>query len=383
MSLVTPSLPTERPTRKAASLLAFGAVIAMLYFGEVFFVTVIIALIISLILEPAVSFFVRFRVPRGLASFIVCSIGLLIMYLLGLGLFTEASGLSDDLPAYAERINNLVDSAATKIERLEKSIYQTVVPRRMQEITPPPAPPPKRTPAQSSRRSVEPPTPPQQQPVAKPETTSIVNYAYSYLSSLYIVILMASFVPFLVYFMLSWRDHFRRAFLQLFEGQDRVTAEHTLNGVAGIARAYVLGNFVLGLFLGVLSSLFFFAIKLPYWLLIGPISGFLSLVPYVGLPLAMIPPVLAALPVYRELTMYLFIGTVVALIHLIALNLLYPKMVGSRVHLNPLVVTIALMFWTTLWGAMGLVLAIPITAGIKAVCDNVASLKPYGKLLGD
>ncbi len=46
-------------------------------------------------------------------------------------------------------------------------------------------------------------------------------------------------------------------------------------------------------------------------------------------------------------------------------------------------VTIALMLWGMLWGGIGLILAIPITAGIKAVCDNVSSLKPYGRLLGD
>jgi predicted PurR-regulated permease PerM len=68
---------------------------------------------------------------------------------------------------------------------------------------------------------------------------------------------------------------------------------------------------------------------------------------------------------------------------LTALNFLYPKVVGSRVHLNPLVVTVALMFWGTLWGGIGLLLAIPITAGIKAVCDNVGSLQAFGKLLGD
>jgi predicted PurR-regulated permease PerM len=77
------------------------------------------------------------------------------------------------------------------------------------------------------------------------------------------------------------------------------------------------------------------------------------------------------------------ITVVVALLHLTALNLLYPKVVGSRVHLNPLVVTIALMFWGTLWGAIGLLVAIPITAAIKAVCDNVSSLQGFAKLLGD
>jgi predicted PurR-regulated permease PerM len=77
------------------------------------------------------------------------------------------------------------------------------------------------------------------------------------------------------------------------------------------------------------------------------------------------------------------LGSVVGVLHLLALNLLYPKIVGSRVHLNPLVVTIALMIFGVLWGAIGLVLAIPIVAGVKAVCDNVASLQPYGRLMGD
>jgi AI-2 transport protein TqsA len=80
---------------------------------------------------------------------------------------------------------------------------------------------------------------------------------------------------------------------------------------------------------------------------------------------------------------YILISVVIAVLHLVALNLLYPKLVGSRVHLNPLVVTVALMLWGTLWGGIGLLLAIPITAGIKAVFDNVASLQGYGKLLGD
>jgi predicted PurR-regulated permease PerM len=73
----------------------------------------------------------------------------------------------------------------------------------------------------------------------------------------------------------------------------------------------------------------------------------------------------------------------VATLHLLALNLLYPKVVGSRVHLNPLVVTFSLMIWGFLWDGPGLLLAIPLTAGLKAVCDNVKELRPIGKFLGD
>jgi predicted PurR-regulated permease PerM len=51
--------------------------------------------------------------------------------------------------------------------------------------------------------------------------------------------------------------------------------------------------------------------------------------------------------------------------------------------LNPPVVAVAMMFWSVLWGAAGLLLAIPLTAGIKAVCDHVKNLERYGRLLGD
>ena len=153
--------------------------------------------------------------------------------------------------------------------------------------------------------------------------------------------------------------------------------------MADIVRAYVIGNFLLGIFLSVASGIFFASVGLPYWLLVAPISGFLSLVPYIGLPLAMVPPLIAALPASAQPALYLLLAAGVALLHLFAINLLYPKFVGSRVHLNPLVVTVALMFWGMLWGGIGLVLAIPLTAAVKAVCDNVSSLQPYGRLLGD
>ena len=107
---------------------------------------------------------------------------------------------------------------------------------------------------------------------------------------------MVSFVPFLVYFMLSWRDHINRSFLQFFHGEDRLIAARSLQGIADMVRAFVVGNFLLGLLLAVLSSFAFWIMRLPYPLLVGPLSGFMSLVPYVGMPLAMIPPLFAALP---------------------------------------------------------------------------------------
>lgn len=375
-----PVVPAVKRRSVATNILAFAASIALLYYGRVFLITIVVAVIIAFLLDPLVHIFMKLRLPRSFASFLVCSIAIFFVYLLGLGLYTEALALLDDVPAYSQRVSEIVDKAATRIDTIEKDTYQILVPKRYRD--PVPADPKQRTRKAAARPDPNAP-PPVQEVRIKPEPTPILSYLYNYVRSFYNVMLMGSFVPFLVYFMLSWRDHLRRSFLYLFGPSDRQAAALSSERVAEIARAYVLGNFLLGLLLAMASTIFFVSLQLPYALLIGPLSGFLSLIPYVGVPLALLPPIVAALPVYEQISMYVVISLVVTLFHLLALNLLYPKMVGSRVHLNPFVVTIAIMFWGTIWGGIGLVLAIPITAAIKAVCDNVTSLTPYGKLLGD
>lgn len=383
----------------ANPVIALGVIFAILYWARVFFVTSIIAVIIAFILEPFVGLLMRVRFPRSVASFVVCSMALMLLYLLGLGAYTQIAGLWDEMPRFSQRVNDVVEGARHKIDELENSTYRLIVPARQQAK---PAPPPPQQPSSRRKRNQEPVAqpqglPPGLQPVGLPpgfpviipevriheEQKQLSDLLYERMGSLYQILLMASFVPFLVYFMLSWRDHIHRSFLQFFEGEDRTAAARSLQGIGDMVRGFVVGNFVLGILLAVMSSLAFWAIRLPYFLLAGPVSGFLSLVPYVGLPLALLPPAIVAIAGGSPLASFLIIIFVIAMLHLIAMNLLYPKIVGSRVHLNPLAVTIALMLWGFLWDAAGLLLAIPLTAGIKAVCDNVRGLRPFGKFLGD
>jgi predicted PurR-regulated permease PerM len=380
--VVSQSTSAERTYRVAITILATAGGVALLYYGQVFFITVIIAFMIAFLLEPGVRLLMKIRMPRGLASFLVCALWLGCLYFAGLGLYIEALAMADDLPAYGARINQIVDSAAIRVEGFETNVYRTLVPRRFQDQDAVPQPPPE-TGVRGKRKAAEPlPAPPVQEVRVRQEPTAVVSYIYDYLHSFYSALLMASFIPFLVYFILSWGDHLRSRLLFTLEGEPRYTVAKALDGVGDMVRAYVVGNFLLGVLLSVASMILFASINLPYWQVVGPMSGFLSLVPYIGMPLALIPPLVAALP-QGDPARYLFLLASVGLLHLFALNLLYPKFVGSRVHLNPLAVTIALMLWGILWGGIGLILAIPITAGIKAVCDNVSSLKPYGRLLGD
>jgi predicted PurR-regulated permease PerM len=382
----------------ALPIVAMGVIIAVLYFGRVFFITSIVAVTIAFILEPFVALLMRLRFPRSMAAFVVCTIALLFLYVIGMGAYTQLAAMYTDMPKYGERIGDLVDAIHQKVANAEEDTYKALVPARQRQEEQLRAQQEEAAKAAAkavskrSRTVVAAPPPGSVTLPAAPgaipevrihdESTPIGDFISSRLSSFYQILLMASFIPFLVYFMLSWRDHINRSFLQFFHGEDRMVATRSLQGIADMVRAFVVGNFLLGLMLAMASSLVFWAIHIPYPLLVGPLSGFFSLVPYVGLPLALVPPLFSALAL-NTVSVYVLVLVSVAVLHLTAMNLLYPKFVGSRVHLNPLVVTFSLMLWGFLWDAPGLLLAIPLTAGLKAVCDNVKGLRPIGKFLGD
>lgn len=368
------------------TLIAAAALIALLYFGRDFFITLIISAVFAFILDPAVLLVMKLRLPRPVATAIVIGIALLGVYLLGAVAWGQVATIKEDLPTYSVRVGELVDAVNTRVSDIERKTLE-LLPKNLlqqqQEIQQKPQEAQKARRRRSGTAPVSNVPPPIQEVRVHTDPRPVLAVAYGYAARYMEPALMASFIPFLVYFMLSWRDHINRRFLLLFAGENRYIVGKTWSGIGESTRAFVIGNFLLWVFLSSVSALAFFLLGLPYWPLIGLLSGFFSLVPYVGLPLSLIPPLLAGVAVPNRFKIVLIALAVAAALHLVCMNFFYAKIVGRRVRLNPLVVTIAMMFWGLLWGAIGLVLAIPITAAIKGVCDNVESLEPWGRLLGE
>lgn len=387
MAILSQALPTQKAFHRGITVIAAAAVVALLYYGRPFFVTITLSAMLAFVLDPIVLLVMRLRLPRPAATSVVIGLALLLAYLLGVVIWTQVSGLAQDLPTYTSRVSELLDKTSSKLDDIENHAIEAVIPQRLREQEQEIQQKPQKA-AQARRRKAtvqaSPPQPPQVQEVRiKPEPRPAISLIYGYVSDYARAILMASFVPFLTYFMLSWRDHMRKGIINMFGGEQRYVAGRSLDSVAASTRAYLLGNVVLGVFMSCASAGAFFLFKVPYWPLIGLLSGFLSLLPYVGLPLAMIPPVLAAMAIPNKFTVILSLAAIAGGLHLVAMNLAYPKVVGRHVHVNPLALTIALMFWTLMWGGIGLILAVPITAAVKAVCENVESLQPVARLLGD
>ena len=338
-------------------LIAGGVVLGFLYVASSLVMTIVISLLLALTLEPSVRLLTRRGLPRSLSALLTVLLMLGATYLFFYFFYAQAQSFATDFPKYSGTLRSHVLRVRKKAVEIQKQTQKVFSPE---------------TEGTAPRPGEDQPAP----------ASSWSSYLGAGLRSVTEVLVLVSFIPFLVYFLLAWKSHLRRTAITLFSGENRLTAERTLDGITQMIHGFVVGNVIIGLLLSAASGLFFWALGLPYPLFLGLMSGFLSLVPYFGLVLALVPPLLAGLVHFTTLAplVGLFLGVV--LLHLIALNVLYPKIVGRRVHLNPVVVTLAIMFWGWLWGGLGLLLAVPITAAMKAVCDNVVSLRPYGRLMG-
>ncbi len=132
---VAPILPVDHKELRGFALpvIAVGTLLAILYFGRVLFITFITAVIFAFILEPFVALLVRLRFPRAVASFAVWIFALLALYLVGLGAYTQISGLIGELPKFSQRMGDIVEGARRKIESIEDTTYKIVSRRKQRE----------------------------------------------------------------------------------------------------------------------------------------------------------------------------------------------------------------------------------------------------------
>jgi predicted PurR-regulated permease PerM len=349
-------METTNPTRPhhwSLTLLGIGLIIMFAYYGESVLAVLFFAVLLSFTLSPVVQALERVHVPRALAALV--SIVLLIGVLYGVtaASYTEALVFVDNVPKYSAKIQSILKPVRQQAEKIEKT-----------------------------GEVVNDEGPGEQNVVAVRQVTSWSDVLTHGAGTLTDIFLAASFVPFLTYFLLTWHSHARSATVMLFPLQHRNTAFVTLGLIGKMLQSFIVGNLLIGLLISVVSVGIFGLLHVPFFYFVGFLSGFLSLAPYLGIVLAMIPPIMVGLGQLDAGDLILVVICVVAL-HLIALNVLYPKLLGSRLRLNPLAVTIALLFWGAIWGAIGLVLAIPVTGAIKVVCDHVESMKPYADWLGE
>jgi len=342
------------PLGFGATALTLAAVIVVLYYGRVLWITFAFALFLALAMRPFVSLLERARVPRVLAILLLLFVLIGAVVLLVINVTAQVNQFYTDLPKYQTRIRDLLSTAMEWVNNLRQ---------RMGSILP-----------EESRTVRE---------VKLAESPLATTKAFvAQIGQTLEVLLYAATVPFLTFFMLKDREKFARVLEGILARNPRLGGRHVTDAVSRTMTDYAVGVSFVVLIMAAFTTIGLMILGVNYYYILGPIAGLAILLPYVGVLFSTIPAVAVAYFQYDHRKAALVFVVYTALQFLEG-NILTPFIVGNKVRLFPLSVMVAFIFWGLLWGVPGAVLAVPLTSAIKVVCENVKGWEGFARLLGE
>jgi predicted PurR-regulated permease PerM len=372
-----------RPTDVALVILTSLAVLYTLYFAASIILPFVLALVLSLLLGPSARFLCeRLRLPRMLAAMLL--IGLLFTGIgsVGYAISVPAAGWIAKAPQSLPTLQKKLSYLRRPIEMFENGMTQ--MQKLMQDSGS----------AQTSLAgtaglpdSPEAPTtaPPARPAPAQPGMTMSqgAGVGLSVLAGTRSFLGEAMTLLIILFFLLADGDALLRRFVEILPGlSEKKRAVQIATEVERNISGYLATITMMNFFVGVANGLSVWAFGLPDPLLWGTVAFLLNYIPILG--------ALAGMVVFFFVGMFTFSSVLWALapsgvylaIHIIEGETITPMLLARRFTLNPLLVIAALMFWDWLWGVAGALLAVPLLAVFKILCDNIEVLTPIGHVLG-
>jgi predicted PurR-regulated permease PerM len=355
MAMLPAISTSEKLLRRIATLLfilVMGLMTVFGYYASSICITVVLAAFLAILFDPVVVKLERLHLPRALAAAVVVLAGIALIGLLGHNLYGRAVSFAEALPVYTSKIQQTIQPITQKIQKVQQSagsLTKDVQPvKRVQEV-----------------RLQESPTWP----------AFLVRGA----GSAWGVLIIAGVVPFLAFFMLCSKDQMTTRMNAMFGS--RADTDRFTKGLNQMVRGFVAGNFIVGSFMAVATTLMLLCIGMKGALAVGIVSGLLNLLPFLGLIFSLALPVAAALLQFNTPGPFIVIILTILFLHIVSANLLFPKFIATRVSIGPVAATVGILFWGWLWGVMGLLLAVPLTAVVKMIADLHPSLCHVSNML--
>jgi len=362
-------------------LLIAAIVIAGLYFGREVLLPLVVAILLSFVLTPLLLLLRRVKVPRALAVIIVVTFAFSIIFALGWMLSQQATDLAENLPRYqhalAEKIGALrksaessgtFDKASDALKGLERELSR----------------PDTGAPAPSLSPGLEAKTPAAPIPVeirqAEPRPFEILQ---DVAGTLLPPLATAGIILLFVIFILLQREDLRDRVIRLMGASDMQRATATMNDAATRLSKYFLRQVLINASFGAFIAAGLWLIGVPSPAGWGILAMLMRFVPYVGSIISAAPPMLLAAVVDPGWTTVLATGGLFLVSELIMGQVVEPLVYGHGTGLSPIAVILSTVFWTWLWGALGLLLATPLTVCLLVLGRHVEALNFLEILLGD
>ena len=373
---------SEARTTTLQNLLIAAIVITGLYVAREVLLPLALAILLSFVLTPALLFLRRLKVPRVVGVAIVVAFAFALIFGLGWLMSQQATQLAGDLPRYqhvlAEKISALRKSAAGS-SALEKA---TEAVKGLERELANPAPEPK--------VGTEPSPPEQAEEGRKPIPVEIHELPPQPLELFQRIagtvlppLATAGIIILFVIFILLQREELRDRAIRLLGASDMQRATSAMNDAAQRLSKYFLSQVLINSAYGVFIALGLWLIGVPSPIVWGILAMLMRFVPYVGPFIAAALPLLLAAVVEPGWTTFLLAAALYLVSELTMGQVVEPLVFGHGTGVSPIAVILSTVFWTWLWGPLGLLLAMPLTVCLVVLGRHVEGLNFFEVLLGD
>ena len=359
-------------------------VTGILYFGRDVLIPLALSVLLSFLLAPGVRWLERRRFPRALATTVM--VGLSCCVIAGLVWVTAVQFLNfaASLPEYKNNIQDKISILRSDPEgslgKARRTIDEIGTEMAKQDAAAAAAPAPRGSP-RSSRLPAQGESP---IPVTIEEAQRTpFQLMRELITPLIVPLAVAGAVILFTFFMLLRREDLRDRSIRLVgHGQLNVTTqvfEEAANRVSRYLRVQLMVNVSYGLPVGIAL----YAIGIPNAALWGVLATALRFIPYLGAWIGAALPIALAFAISKDWSLVVWTVAVFLVMELITANVIEPWAYGASTGMSPLAVIVAAVFWTWLWGGVGLLLAVPLTVCLVVLGRYIPQFAFLSIMLGD
>lgn len=359
------------------TILILIGVAVILRLGQEIFVPLALSLLLAFTLAPIVSFLRKRSVPRIAAVLLAVVLAFCAIAVFSIVVATQVANLAENIPAYqrnlVDKVHSLAQAGAGNgvLDHLSKAV--------------------ERVGAEIQTRAVESQTPPTDQAptIQKPMPVEIVTRSdpIQTLGNLLLPLISpfatAGLVVVLVIFMLLEREDLRDRFIRLVGLGDLHRTTTALQDAGKRVGKYLLMQLVVNTLYAVPITVGLWALGIPNAILWGLLTLVLRFVPYIGAIIGMILPLFLALAIAPGWSLVIWVGALYLTTELVSNNVVEPWLYGAHTGLSPLAIIISAIFWSWLWGPLGLMLSTPLTVCLVVLGRHVPQFGFLDVLLGN
>jgi predicted PurR-regulated permease PerM len=371
MAIPTASMGGAKP-------LGAVAVVAALYFGRDVLLPLAVAVLLTFALAPVVAWLRRLHVPRIVAVIAVVVSAFAAIILFGAIVAGQLSSLAQNLPQYQSNIETKVQ--AIRDADVGESVFDRIsvlLERLGREI-------------EADEDAAEPGTAVTQREALRPLPVRIIEPSAQPLQVLQTLVgplieplATGGIIVVVVIFMLMKREDLRDRFIRLVGAGDLHRTTAAIQDAGWRVGQYLLMQLVVNVTYAIPVGIGLWVIGVPNAPLWALLALVLRFVPYIGPVIATIFPLALALAVDPGWTMVLWTVALFVVLELVSNNVVEPWLYGSRTGLSPLAIIVSAIFWTWLWGPLGLLLSTPLTVCLVVLGRHVPQFEFLDVLLGN